>query len=277
MFPIKQAWLIIAHNEFAVLQRLVSMLDTSESDFYIHFDKKVKKIPQVVVKHGQLIILEHKIDVRWGTVSQIEVELLLLRTAIEHGPYEHYHILSGTHLPLVSVSELLDFYNANHGKEIVRFWPEDPGDADFKLRRYHFPIKNFKNGHPLRRHLCQLIWRVVVRFQKILGIRHYKRDVFRKTDQWLSLTERSAKYLAANRSRILRKYRFSLCGDEYFVASELLTSGLGFVLQDVPNLLYVRFIKESPESISLDFYSELKEFGFIWGRKFTTNNVDRLG
>lgn len=253
------------------------MLDTPESDFYIHFDKKVKEIPQVAVKHGRLIVLEHRIDVRWGTVSQIEVELLLLRTAIEHGPYGHYHILSGTHLPLVAVSELLEFYNAYDGKEIVRFWPEDPGDADFKLRRYHFPIKNFKNGHPVRRQLCQLIWRIVVRIQKILGIKHYKREVFHKTDQWLSLTERSAKYLAENRSQILRKYRFSLCGDEYFVASELLASGLGFDLQNIPYLLYVRFIKESPESMSLDFYSELKKTRCIWGRKFTANNVDRLG
>lgn len=267
----KHAWLIIAHNEFAVLQRLVSMLDTPESDFYIHFDKKVKEIPQVAVKHGRLTILEHRIDVRWGTVSQIEVELLLLQTALRNGPYEHYHILSGTHLPLVPASELISFYKAYHGKEIVRFWPEDPGDADFKLRRYHFPLHNFKSGGPIRQRLCQLTWRAVIRVQKILGIRHHKKVVFYKTDQWLSLTEKASYYLVNNKSSILKKYKFSFCGDEYFIATELLSKRYEFIIQNCPNLLYVKFLNDSPESFSLDKYPGLTMSGFLWARKFSSD------
>ena len=272
----RHAWLIIAHNEFEVLQRLVSMLDSSESDFYIHFDKKIQKIPQVAVKQGRITILEHRIDVRWGTASQIKVELLLLQTALVNGPYEYYHILSGTHLPLVPVSQLISFYKAHHGKEIVRFWPDDPGDADFKLRRYHFPVRNFKSGNPIRRRLCQLTWRAVIKFQKMLSIRHHKNMVFYKTDNWLSLTERACRYLVENRSPILKKYKFSFCGDEYFVASELMAKSSEFVLQDCPNLLFVKFQNDSPASFSLDKYPELKMTSFLWARKFTASNVSRL-
>lgn len=35
------AYLIIAHNEFEVLQKLVGALDDPRNDIYIHFDKKV--------------------------------------------------------------------------------------------------------------------------------------------------------------------------------------------------------------------------------------------
>lgn len=72
----KHAWLIIAHNEFGILQRLVSMLDDERSDFFIHFDKKVKVLPEITVEKGRLFILENRVDVHWGSVSQIETELV---------------------------------------------------------------------------------------------------------------------------------------------------------------------------------------------------------
>ena len=272
----KHAWLIIAHNEFEVLQRLVSMLDAPESDFYIHYDKKLKALPNITAEKGSVTILKNRLDVRWGTKSQIEVELLLLQTALKKGPYGHYHILSGTHLPLVPITALLSFYDAHRGEEIVRFWPEDPGDADFKLRRYHFPLRNFKYGHPLRQRLCQLIWRSVIRIQKILGIRHHKDSIFYKTDQWLSLTEKAGRYLVENKTSILKKYRFSFCGDEYFVVSELRDSSNDFVIFNCPHLLYVLFRNASPESFTLDQHQELKKSGFLWARKFTANHADRL-
>lgn len=265
----RHAWLIIAHNEFEVLQRLVSMLDAPESDFYIHFDKKLQKIPQIRVSKGRLEILKNRIDVRWGTVSQIKTELLLLETALRGDSYGYYHILSGTHLPLVSFSELYNFYEDSQGKEIVRFWPEDPGDADFKLRRYHFPIRDFKSSNRVRRRLCQLAWQSVIKVQKILGIRHLKRDSFRKTDQWLSLTEKAVRYLIDNKQRILKKYRYTFCCDEYSVASELMAAGNEFDFLNCQNLLYVEFVKDSPRSFPFTMYSELQNTGFLWARKFT--------
>ena len=105
----RHAWLIIAHNEFAILQHLVSLLDDERSDFYLHFDAKVKELPSITVEKGRLFILNNRVDVRWGTVSQLEAELLLLETAHQSGPYAHYHILSGVHLPLKPFDRLMQF------------------------------------------------------------------------------------------------------------------------------------------------------------------------
>ena len=181
----RHAWLIIAHNEFTVLQKLVSMLDDARSDFYIHYDKKVPQIPEIKAQQGRLFVLPERIDVRWGTVSQIKTELLLLATAQKNGPYAHYHIISGTHLPLKPVSELFKFYDSHAGEEIMRFWNDDAGDADFKLRRYHFPIRNIKSfGKSFVKSLDNIIWRANLGIQKALGIRHFKKTNFYKTDNW---------------------------------------------------------------------------------------------
>ena len=270
------AWLIIAHNEFDILQRLVSMLDAPGSDIYIHFDKKVRSLPDIRVEHGKLVVLEERIDVRWGTVSQIETELLLLETAHRYGNYSFYHILSGTHLPLVPYEELSAFYAAHSGEEVMRFWPTDAGDADFKLRRYHFPIRDFKSSNPTRRALCQKAWTAVIKVQKILDIKHMKGQDFYKTDNWMSLSDKACRFLVGRKAALLKKYRWSFCGDEYFVASELMAKQSEFRIFDCPNLLYVEFQKDTPRTFFLDDYSNLQKTGFLWARKFSNRNAAQL-
>lgn len=267
----KQAWLIMAHNEFEVLQRLVFMLDAPESDIYIHFDKKVSSIPQLDLPiHARLFVLQKRQDARWGDVSLARTELLLMEVAHANGPYSHYHIISGVHLPLKPYDELVRFYNNHEKEEIVHFWPEDAGDADFKLRRYHFPIRNFKSASRVSRFLCQITWRVVIYIQKTLGIRHLKKCHFLKTDQWLSLTEGAVKYLTDHKKTILKKYKWSFCCDEYFIATELSTQSGCFHFYDCPNLLYVIFTSDSPETLPLSDYSAIQKSGYYWARKFTS-------
>ena len=270
----RHAWLIIAHNEFEVLQRLVSMLDAPESDFYIHFDKKVPALPNIRVGQGRLTVLEKRIDVCWGTVSQIETELLLLAEAHKNGPYGHYHILSGTHLPLKPVSELMTFYNSHTGEEIMRFWEKDEGDADFKLRRYHYPMRYFKSqAHPVRKRVDAFIWKAALKFQKVFGIRHHRQCNFKKTDNWLSLSEQGCSYLIEHRNKILKKYRWSFCGDEYFAATELLLAPTPSHIYDCQNLLYVEFLKDTPKSFPMSVYSELQQTEFLWARKFSEVSI----
>lgn len=269
----RHAWLIIAHNEFEVLQQLVSMLDAPESDFYIHFDKKVQTLPDIRVEKGNLTVLQKRIDVSWGTVSQIRTELLLLETAQKNGPYGHYHILSGTHLPLKPVEELIAFYDGHPDKEVMRFWEADEGDADFKLRRYHHPMRYFKStGHPVRKAVDSFIWKTLLKIQKVLGIRHFKQYNFQKTDNWMSLSEAGCAYLVRHKGEILRKYRQSFCGDEYFAATELLTQPETFRIFDCQNLLHVEFMGDTPRSFPLSEYAAIQKTGAWWARKFTYND-----
>lgn len=266
----KAAWLIIAHNEFPVLQHLVSMLDDERSDFYLHFDAKVKDLPTIEIEKGRLFVLKDRVDVRWGTISQLQAELKLLETARQSGPYTHYHILSGVHLPLKPFDELMQFYDEHPDEEIVHFWPEDKGDADFKMRRFHFPVQDLKCPESWRRNLCQTTWTAVLKVQKVFGIRHLKNCSFRKTDQWLSVTEAACSFLILNKERILRKYRWAFCPDEYFIASELLTDG-HFNFYDCQNLLFVEFDRESPKAFPMNQFNELQKTGFLWARKFTAS------
>lgn len=42
---LRHAYLIMAHNNFEILEKQVLLLDSPNADFYIHVDKKSRGIP----------------------------------------------------------------------------------------------------------------------------------------------------------------------------------------------------------------------------------------
>lgn len=46
----KHAFLIIAHNEYPVLEVLLSMLDDERNDIYLHIDKRATELFQQIKK-----------------------------------------------------------------------------------------------------------------------------------------------------------------------------------------------------------------------------------
>lgn len=103
------AYLIITHNNFEQLQLLINLLDDDRNDIFIHIDKKVKELPLLTTNKSKLFILDKRIDVRWGDVSQLETEIILFETAIKHGQYEYYHLISGMDLPIKSNDYIHNF------------------------------------------------------------------------------------------------------------------------------------------------------------------------
>ena len=80
------AYLIMAHNEFDLLEKLIRLLDDKDADIYIHIDAKVKELDRKSIKNLVLqsnMFFVDSIDVQWGDRSQIDVEMLLLRKATE--------------------------------------------------------------------------------------------------------------------------------------------------------------------------------------------------
>ena len=143
----RHAYLIIAHNEFELLQILVSALDASWADIYVHIDKKCKSLPVLHTEHSRLDVFS-EVDVRWGDYSQIECEYALFERASSKGRYDYYHILSGVDLPIKSNQYIYDFFEANKGKEFIDAYPFERAEVERKVCYYHiFPKKNSPCSH----------------------------------------------------------------------------------------------------------------------------------
>lgn len=260
----KLAYLIIAHNEFEVLRRLVAALDDSRCDIFIHFDAKVEALPEIRASKSRLYILDNRVNVKWGTVSQIRSEYALWEEAVKYGPYSHYVLLSGTHFPLMSCDGIVTYFDCHSGMNLI----PDMGRAndyqiDMKMRRYNFRPGTF-------------FWRAMLKVQRILHIR-CNRDVdFFNGGNWTSLTQDAVQWLLENKKRILRRYRWTFCGDEFFVPTELLASHLRESVEFSRDLLKFEIGRSNAREYTIDDYKELVDCGCAFVRKITSRSISLI-
>ena len=267
----KHAWLVIAHNEWSILQRLVSLLDAPECDFYIHIDRKVPSLPQIRAEEGRVIFLPDRIDVRWGSVSQIRCELALFEAAVAGGPYDYYHIISGTTLPLKPFAQIDAYFQAHGGQCFFSGLGQDtPYQETLKVRRYNLFLRGYASRNAVRQRVCQFLWRSAIAVQRGLGIETNRGQRFYKASNWVSLTEDAAAWLVNNKGAILKKYRYSFCGDEYFVPSELMASPLKDTIINDANYLLHNISRSNASTYSLDEYGALCKTDYLFARKFST-------
>ena len=264
----KLAYLIIAHNEFEVLRRLVAALDGSDCDFFIHFDKKVKELPAISLKESSLHILSDRVDVRWGTESQILSEYALWEEAAKYGPYDHYVLLSGTHFPLMSRDQVRQFFESKRGVSLFPYMEQaNDYQIDMKMCRYNFLPGTF-------------IWKAMLKLQRVLGIERNKREKFYNAGNWACLTEDAVRYLLAGKNNILKKYRWTFCGDEFFGPTELLASPLAGNVEFSKHLLKFEIGRSNARTYTIDDYDELMASGCVFARKFSGECyevLDKLG
>lgn len=207
----KHAFLIIAHNEYPVLEVLLSMLDDERNDIYLHIDKRAtelfQQIKKVKMQKAGFYLIENPIKVYWGDISQVQVEYLLFETALSHGPYAYYHLLSGTDLPIKSQDYIHAFFQQNAGKEFVGFWQDAAHQRDLerKVFRYYFFTKRLKDKEHLLHGITALIRNLILAVQKISHYRRKQTFEFKKGGNWISITENAVKYLLQYKEIVLNR------------------------------------------------------------------------
>lgn len=160
----KHAYMIIAHNEFDLLEILVRLLDDPRNDIYVHIDAKVKnfdfKTFQALTQYSRLRFTPRRISATWGDFSLVNTELLLLQTAVAGEdpaqPYAYYHLISGVDLPIKSNDDIHAFFEKNAGKEFVHFSENEP--IRLLLQGFAIIICFVKSGISLPRYLHKLLF-----------------------------------------------------------------------------------------------------------------------
>lgn len=212
----KHAFLIIAHNELRILNILLTMLDDSRNDIYLHLDKKWKlNIGDLYrPQKAQFFLIEKRMDIRWGDISSIKLEFKLFRMAYKNGPYLYYHLLSGVDLPIKSQDYIHNFFQKNYGKEFIGFAQGEDNRIDCynKVMKFHLFSRHFHNSNKLLVH--GRIWLECI-LNKILTRNSF--ITLKKGANWVSITNECCKYILSKEKLILKRFRFTKCGDEIFL------------------------------------------------------------
>ena len=210
----KHAYLILAHNEFDLLRTLISCLDDSRNDIYVHIDSQVKAFPELHTDRAKLTMLTDRVDVRWGDLSVVEAEYKLFEAASANGPYQYYHLLSGVDLPLKSQDYIHEFCDKNNGKEFIGYTLTSMTPETIrKAQRWHLFPEDFKNNSAIKR----ILRATCTKFQEIFGIKRNKDVDIKKGSQWVSITDGLVKYVIENKSWTLKTFSHTFCPDEMFI------------------------------------------------------------
>lgn len=116
----KIAYLISAHTDALQLKRLIEALQP-DAHFFVHIDKKSDIEDFVsIIHHPNAHFLPHRIDVRWGTILEVDYQMLLIKAALDYPcHFERLVTLSGLDYPLWSNSRISQYFQQMGDKEIL--------------------------------------------------------------------------------------------------------------------------------------------------------------
>lgn len=274
----KHAYLILAHEDTAVLRRLLSLIDHERNDIFIHLDKNSKniRIADVLnyVKKSKVNI-SRKYRVHWGTNSIALATLEILKKASK-GQYNYYHVISGADLPIKNKEELWEFFEKHEGKEFIHFGTEQyQKDISCRYNQYHFFSKQLGRKRDKKFWVDMETYSLAI--QRRLHIDRTKKVSFRFYGgaNWVSITNGLAQYIVKNIGKYRRSFRFTQNSDELVFQTIVMDSPYKDNLYhpefDNDYQACVRYIdwnRGAPYVFRRDDYEELMASTCMFARKF---------
>lgn len=274
----------MAHNEPEILKLLLSRLDNSNNDFFVHLDKKspidTAEIASVL-KQSKIVFIERK-RIAWGGYSQIDCEMRLLERAVG-GNYDYYHLLTGVDLPLKSNDEIDRFFRQNNGAEFISFDDEANETRNFigRYDGYHFNI-GYSGSNALLKFASSLINKLLKKVLRVVNkfvrrSRKYPNLVFMKGSTYFDITHTMASYVLDHKNLIEKIFKHTICCDEVF----LHTIAYNSPYRSNITFSETRFIdwskhKNSPEILTLAHYGQLIQSKALFARKFSSARSTEL-
>jgi hypothetical protein len=221
----KQVFLIQAHKDLGQLNALIEQLRDDDFLVYVNLDRKCDIDPAGVDPRARLV--RERIDVHWGTFSQVQAVLnSLVQIVAEVPEFDKVIFLSAQDFPLLSNAALKDALARMRGHELLDTVAigKAPGQwaADF---RYQY----FYRGHGGKagRLLCSLLNRAMratgIRRRMPGGLQPYGGS------SWWALSRECVRALLERVRRepaTVRFFRSVACPDELFFQTLVMNSPL---------------------------------------------------
>lgn len=278
IFVKRHAYLIIAHQHFDMLQRLIRALDSEHADFYIHIDRRVKDVDEarllgaLKASKGRIF---RKYKLSWGADTQVRCEMLLLGQAVRTG-YDYYHLLSGVDIPLKRREEIEAFFE-DRDESFIEFVKHADTEAPERAR-YYYPLQNLigrpKKNAGIRYALLDQLSYELVKIQKLLRMDRTKGAPFayQRGSQWFSISHELADYVIRNEKTVRRYFYHALASDEMVMQCMAMASPCkdSVVRSNLRLIDWVRTEHDgcSPHTFTMDDWDMLTASDRLFARKF---------
>ena len=280
----KHAYLLLVHRNPGQVRNLLRLLDHERNELFIHIDANSSmEISDLLLEDMISPVHVYKsISVFWSDVSLTEAELFILEKALERGPFEYYHLLSGLDLPLKSQDEILDFYDRNHGKEFVEY--QVPGKFVSKpyydrIKYYHVLSKYYRMSGRIGKFLSYIFIGIeysLVFLQWLFRVDRIPEGMeFARGSQWFDITDELARYIQAKKKWIMNQFRMTRASDESFLPLLVHNSKFKDRLYvktfdgDMhANMRYIDWKRGDPYVFRANDFEDLASSDLLFARKF---------
>lgn len=276
----KHAYLIMVHNNFKILEKLLKLLDNDRNDIYIHVDKKIKNFDfeyfkNIVIKSK--VFYTKRIDVRWGDVSQIKCQFILMKAAHENNQYMYYHLISGVDMPLKSQEYIHDFFEKNKGKEYIHCTYWEIPKTKRRYANYHIFPKYFRCNNKIFMYMLDIFRESFIFIQKLIGYDRTKKYNIKVMfgSSWWSIDNELIESLIHNEKLFYKMYHHTRSSDEHYIQTFVYNSNFRKRLSSTEenNMRLIRWDKKgnlrgSPYTFTNQDYKELIGSNKLFARKF---------
>lgn len=291
----RHAYLILAHNSWQQLYKLIHLLDSPNADFFIHIDKRAvgfnKSDFNGVCKYSGVWYYS-EFETYWGSYHLMECELFLLEKAAAR-QYDYYHLLSGTDLPIKPRIYIEVFFAKHQGKEFIHFDTDERLDTDKELGRrtrlYHW-LQNYRRKYKIEwlNGAFTFIEHCSLGMQMIFGVNrlHGKNIKVYYGSQWFSITHDFALYVLSQENLIAEIFQNTSCSDELVFQTLVMRSDFkdrlyirersNTCLSNMRLINWERGQKGSPYTWQSSDIEELKNSECLFARKFQPDFPDEL-
>lgn len=146
------AHLIFVHNNPFQVERLINKIASSNSDIYIHIDKKVDLFEfEYLTSLPNVYLIKNRVSVNWANFTMVEAMLSSLQEILDlNMEYSHINLLSGQDYPLKKIDQLEKYLFSNTGKSFIQYLSinKEWHDSKERLTKYNLgdwkiPLKYF--------------------------------------------------------------------------------------------------------------------------------------
>lgn len=272
----KHAMLIMAHNQFEILKKLMQQLDHERNDLYIHIDHKSCGFNPGEFDHlckKSKVVFVPRMSVHWGDSSQVKCELCLIEAALKSGEnYLYLHLLSGVDLQIKPTEQIHSFFDRYPEKQFIALRNTVSGLSG--LSRYYFflPLRSYN------KYIAKGLDLVSEFIQKMLKVNRLKKFSFTlcKSQNWFSITGECAAYVLSKREFIEKFVKYTCCADEMFLGTVIVNSRFRDQIYEPYRSPggHMRLIDRdraegaSPHTLTMDDWKMIEQCPYFWARKF---------
>ena len=292
------AFLISAFTDPQHLRRLINALDSEESVFFVHIDRKVDEQPFMRMCNANNVhFLENRVNVYWGTYSQVEFQMRLISEALQaYDDFDFLFMLSGQDYPLWGIKRIKRYLESLQGAELlsaIRIDCQEVEERHKKIYRQFRPQTDWKWISPKLNDWLSKCWRKAARAIGLSKPLSFDVDgqewhLYKGSD-YFCLSRRLAEYVLEqweSNPEIKRYFESSFAPSETCIQTIAFNSpefrdkadlhtGPYTTLKDVTRLHHIDYVPVIRIWREGDF-TELQESGKMFARKFATGISDTV-